>query len=124
LKEYRRNSDEFSVAHHRETSTKIPARVEEEIERELMLEKNLIDDSTLPITNYNYSAIRDRLAKQGIVVSLSTIIHRAKSLGCYQPHPKKKVHDREVSTTAIGTLIQHDGSHHRWFHLMPGSGGF
>jgi hypothetical protein len=75
-KEYRRNSDEFSVAYHRETSARIPARVEEEIERELMLEKNLIDDSTLPITHYNYSAIRDRLAKQGIIVSLSTIIHR------------------------------------------------
>jgi chaperone required for assembly of F1-ATPase len=54
-----------------------------------MLEKNLIDNSTLPITSYNYSAIRDRLAKQGIVVSLSTIIHRARSLGCYQPHPGK-----------------------------------
>jgi hypothetical protein len=114
LKEYRRNSDEFSVAYHRETTTRIPARVEEEIERELMLEKNLIDDSTLPITSYNYSAIRDRLVRRGIVVSLSTIIQRAKSLGCYQPHPRKKVHDREVITTAIGALIQHDGSHHRW----------
>jgi hypothetical protein len=88
--------------------------VEEEIERELMLEKNLIDDSTLPITSYNYSAIRDRLVRRGIAVSLSTIIQRAKSLGCYQPHPRKKVHDREVITTAIGALIQHDGSHHRW----------
>jgi hypothetical protein len=62
LKEYRRNSDEFSVAYHRETTTRIPARVEEEIEKEL----------------------------------------------------RKKVHDREVITTAIGALIQHDGSHHRW----------
>jgi hypothetical protein len=26
----------------------------------------------------------------------------------------KKAHDREVITTAIGALIQHDGSHHRW----------
>jgi hypothetical protein len=47
-------------------------------------------------------------------VSSPTIIARAKSLGCYQPHARKKVHDREVITTAIGTLIQHDGSHHRW----------
>ena len=79
-----------------------------------MLEKNLIDDSTLPITTYNYSAIRDRLAKRGIKVALSTIIDRAKGLGCYQAHPKKKAHDREVVTTAIGALIQHDASHHRW----------
>jgi hypothetical protein len=54
------------------------------------------------------------LAKQGIVVSLSTVIHRARSLGCYQPHPRKKAHDREVITTAVGALIQHDASHHRW----------
>jgi len=59
-------------------------------------------------------AIRDRLADRGIIVALSTIIDRAKGLGCYQPQPKKKVHDREVITTAIGALIQHDGSHHRW----------
>jgi hypothetical protein len=114
LKRYRVDANNFVLACHRQTLTRIPARVEEGIERELMLEKSLIDDSTLPITNYNYSAIRDRLAKQGVVVSLSTIIHRAKSLGCYQPHPRKKVHDREVITTAIGALIQHDGSHHRW----------
>jgi hypothetical protein len=79
-----------------------------------MLEKNLTDDSTLPITTYNYSAIRDQLAKRGIKVALSTIINRAKGLGCYHTHPKKKAHDREVITTAIGALIQHDASHHRW----------
>ncbi len=114
LREYRHSPNEFSLAYHRETPTRISARVEKEIEKELMLQKNLLDDSTLPITSYNYSAIRDRLAKQGIVIALSTIIDRAKSLGCHQTHPKKKAHDREVVTTAIGALIQHDASHHRW----------
>ena len=114
LREYRHNPDEFTLTYHRETPTRLPARVEKEIEKELMLEKDLIDDSTLPITTYNYSAVRDRLAQQEIVVALSTIIDRAKSLGCYQAHPRKKVHDREVVTTAIGALIQHDASHHRW----------
>jgi len=114
LKEYRRNSDEFSLAYHRETPTKIPARVEKEIAAELMLEKGLVEDPSLPISGYNYSAIRDRLAKHDIKVALSTIIDRAKGLGCYQPHPRKKVHDREVVTTAIGALIQHDASHHKW----------
>ena len=47
-------------------------------------------------------------------MSSPTIIERARSLGCYQPHPRKKVHDREVITTAIGASIQHDASHHRW----------
>ncbi len=114
LREYRHNTDEFSLAYHRETPTRIPARVENEIEKELMLEKDLIDDSTLPITTYNYSAIRDRLIRRDIRVSSPTIIARARSLGCYQSHPRKKVHDREVVTTAIGALIQHDASHHRW----------
>ena len=79
--------------------------VEQEIEKELILEKNLIDDSTLPVTACNYSAIGDRLAKRGIIVALSTIIDRAKGLGCYQPHTRKKAHDREIITSAIGTLI-------------------
>jgi len=114
LKGYRRNPDEFSLAYHRETPTRIPARVEKEIEAALMLERGLIEDPSLPISGYNYSAIRDRLAGHHIKVSLSTIIDRAKGLGCYQPHPKKKAHDHEVVTTAIGALIQHDASHHKW----------
>ena len=114
LREYRHNSDEFSLAYHRETPTRIPSWVEKEIEKELTLEKDLIDDPTLPITTYNYSVIKDRLAKHDIKVALSTIIGRAKGLGCYQSHPRKKAHDREVVTTAIGALIQHYASHHRW----------
>lgn len=115
LKEYRHNSDTFSIAYQRESPTRrLSTSVEKEIKEELMLEKSLIDDPTLPITTYNYSAVRDRLAKRGIMVALSTIIDRARSLGCYQPHSRKKVHDSEVVTTAIGALIQHDGSHHRW----------
>ncbi len=114
LREYRHNPDEFSLTYQRATPTRLPASAEREIEAELMLEKGLIEDPSLPISGYNYSAIRDRLAKHDIKIALSTIIGRARSLGCYQPHPRKKVHDREVVTTAIGALIQHDASHHRW----------
>ena len=114
LRQYRHDPEKFSLTYQRETPTRLSASVEKEIENELMLEKELIDDSTLPITTYNYSAIRDRLAKRGVIVSSPTIIERAKGLGCYQPHPARKAHDREVVTTAIGALIQHDASHHRW----------
>jgi hypothetical protein len=114
LKQCRANHDQFSIAYHRASSPRIAARLEEEMEKELMVDKGLIDDPTLPITTYNYSAIRDRLAKRELRVSLSTIVARAKNLGCYQAHPKKKAHDREVVTTAIGALIQHDASLHRW----------
>ena len=74
LRQYRQNTDKFSLAYERTTPLKLPASVEKEIERELMLEKGLVDDSTLPITSYNYSAIRDRLAKCGVIVSSPTII--------------------------------------------------
>jgi len=114
LTQYRRHPDNFSLAYQRTTSTKLPTSVEREIEKELMLEKSLIEDPSLPITTYNYSFIRNRLAERGIMVSSPTIIDRARGLGCYQPHPRKKAHDREVVTAAIGALIQHDASHHRW----------
>jgi hypothetical protein len=114
LREYRYNPDEFSLTYQRAIPTRLPVSAEKEIEAELMLEKRLIEDPSLPISGYNYSAIRDRLAKHDIKIALSTIIGRARSLGCYQHHPRKKVHDREVVTTAIGALVQHDASHHRW----------
>jgi len=114
LRQYRWGMDEFSLAYHRATPTRLPASAEKKIEAELILEKGLIEEPSLPVSNYNYAAIRDRLAKRGVIVSSPTIIARAKSLGCYQPHLRKKAHDRKVVTTAIGALIQHDASHHRW----------
>jgi hypothetical protein len=115
LGEYRRNPDGFALTYQRATPTRLSASVEEAIKTQLISERSLIEDPSLPISGYNYSAIKDRLAyKQHIKVSLSTIIGRAKGLGCYQPHPRTKAHDREVVTAAIGALIQHDASHHKW----------
>ena len=96
LGRYRRGMEEFSLAYHRTSVSRLPASAE------------------MPISGYNYAAIKDRLAKHGVIVSSPTIIARAKDFGCYQPHPRKKAHDREVVTAAIGALIQHDASHHRW----------
>ena len=114
LRQYRRGMGAFNLTYQRATPTRLPASTEKEIEAELIVEKGLVEDPSLPITTYNYAAIRDRLATKRITVSSPTIIARAKIMGCYQPHPKKKAHDREVITTAIGALIQHDASHHRW----------
>jgi len=114
LKQYRQNPEGFCLVYKRTTRPRLSAREEAAIESELILEKGLVDEPTLPITTYNYSAIRDRLAKRDVTVSLPTIITRAQSLGCYLPHPRKKAHDREVVTTAVGALIQHDASHHCW----------
>lgn len=113
LKQFRANPDDFAIRYLRATNSRLPSSTEEKIQKELLREKQLIDDPSLPITSYNYSAIKDRLEKD-VRVSLPTIIDRAKALGCYNNHPQHKAHDRQVITTAIGSLIQHDASHHRW----------
>ncbi len=115
LKAYRKSPEDFSVAYERQSSGRLSTAVELAIKKELGREKKLVEDKRLPISGYNYSALRDRLKKKGIKVSVSTIINRAKGLDCYKPRKKRrKTHDREVSTASIGALIQHDSSRHLW----------
>lgn len=114
LKAYRCDPAGFSIVYKRAAAARLSAETESAIAAELLAEKGLIDDPDLPITNYNYLALRDRLKTKGFTVSATTITKRAKQLGCYLPHHKHKVHDREVITTTIGALIQHDASTHRW----------
>ncbi|MGA9534042.1 MAG: hypothetical protein WBR18_15075 [Anaerolineales bacterium] len=109
---YQAEPEAFAIGYQRSSPGRISADAEAVIELELLRERNLIDDPDLPITSYNYSALRDRLLKQGISVSVNTIIDRAKKLGCHQPRKKHKTHDREVLTGSIGALIQQDGSTH------------
>ena len=114
LKEYRQSPNTFSLLYKRATPAKLSTAVEVEIEKELLREKELVEDKRLPISGYNYSALKDRLRKKEIEVSVTTIIHRAKSLDCYKPRRKTKAHDREVLTASIGALVQHDASLHLW----------
>jgi hypothetical protein len=114
LKAYRSSPAAFSIVYERNTPTKLPASTEATIQKELLREKELVEDPRLPISDYNYSALRDRLNQKGIKVSATTITARAKQLDCYKPHPKGKAHDREVVTAAIGALVQHDASLHLW----------
>lgn len=115
LKQYRKDPQVFTLIYRRHTPPKLNSEVSLAIQDGLLFEKKLIEDPTLPIFSYNYSALRDRLLeKQGIKVSVTTIIKKAKELSCYQPKRKAKSHERQVLTTAIGALIQHDTSFHRW----------
>jgi transposase len=114
LKKYRDDPSDFSVSYQRHTPGKLSVETEQTIQQELRREKDLVDNPELPISSYNYSALRDRLKHNGIEVSLPTIIKRAKEQECYQPRRKGKTHDREVVTTAIGAMIQHDASTHLW----------
>jgi hypothetical protein len=114
LKSYRQNPETFSIAYVRTTPPRLSAQVESEIEHALLQERQIVEDPQLPISEYNYTALRDRLRKQGIEVSVTTIINRAKKLGCHNLRRKKKSHDREVITGSIGALVQHDASPHLW----------
>ncbi len=114
LKDYRADPANFTIQYERSAQSRLSEETEQAIETELKREKELVDDVQLPISSYNYSALRDRLRKKDIQVSVPTIIKRAKQLDCYIPHRKHKIHDREVITTAIGALVQHDASLHQW----------
>jgi len=114
LKEYRRDPATFSIDYQCKTPARLSPEVDVAIAEELLLEKALIENPDLPIYNYNYLAMRDRLKTKGITVSATTITKRAKELCCYLPHRKQQVHDREVITSTIGALVQHDASTHHW----------
>lgn len=117
LEKYRSDPEAELVSYKRKSVGKISAEDEELIRHELECEKALVEDKRLPISSYNYSAMRDRLKKKGVEVSVPTIIKRAKEQACYIARKKEKVHDRQVITSAIGELIQHDASWHLWSPL-------
>jgi hypothetical protein len=114
LKSYRQDPQAFSIDYQRSTHGRLSEEVENQIKHELFRDKALIDDPELPIHDYNYAALVDRLKKQDIQVSTTTVIKRAKALKCYKPKKKGKTHDQEVLTASIGDLIQHDASLHKW----------
>ena len=115
IKNYRTSPEAFSIKYERKIHSRLSDQAEEKIQNELNRDKELVDNKDLPVYGYNYAALNDRLRKEGIQVSTTTIIKRAKSLGCYQAKKRKKdAHDREVITSATGDLIQHDASIHKW----------
>ena len=117
MKVYRQAPEAFTIAYQRQTPGRLSAEVEAEIERALFREKALVEDPDMPISSYNYAAMKDRLQAGGIKISVTTIIDRAKKLDCHRPRRRRKVHDREVLTASIGALIQHDASTHLWSPL-------
>ena len=116
LKQYKENPQQFTVRYHR---TKAPRTIcpviEQNILKELSIDKKIIQNKEIPLKSYNYSFIKDRLkGTYHQKVSLPTIINRAKKHGFYLKKPKKTAHDREVLTRYAGELVQHDSSYHLW----------
>jgi hypothetical protein len=116
LKQYREDPPHFTIQYHRTAPPRsISAEIEQNILKELAIEKRIIRDKEIPLSTYNYSYIKDRLRKtHRQKVSLNTIIHRAKKHGFYLKKPRRPLHDREVLTRYAGELIQHDSSYHLW----------
>jgi len=117
LRVFREDPKNFTIAYNRKTPAKLSSQAESKIKKALLREKKIVEDPDLPISGYNYTAIHDRLKKEGVQVSVPTIINRAKQLNCHKPRKKTKSHDREVLTESIGALIQHDASKHLWAPL-------
>jgi hypothetical protein len=116
LASYQKNPLEFSIQYVRKQKTRqISHDIEENILKELAVEKRLIQDKDVPIRSYNYSYIKDCLSKHyHQYVSLPTIINRARQHDFYLKKSKRTAHDREVLTNYTGELIQHDSSYHLW----------
>jgi hypothetical protein len=114
LKAYRQDPEGFTIAYRRSAPAKLSPEAEDAIKAALLREKAIVEDPDLPISSYNYTAIRDRLQAMGIKVSVTTVIDRAKKLDCHKPRRRRKAHDREVVTASVGALIQHDASTHLW----------
>lgn len=117
IKQYRENPEDFSIQYNRKARTRAISRsIEENIIKELSIEKELIEDTDVPLKSYNYSYIKDLLErKYNQNVSLPTIIDRARKNDFYlKKKPKRTVHDREVLTNYVSEIIQHDSSYHLW----------
>ena len=113
--QYREDPKHFSIQYQRTTPARISLEVEQNLFRELAIEKGIIQDKEIPLKSYNYSFIKDHLRKKyRQKVSLTTVIRRAKKHGFYLKKPKRTHHDREVLTRYVGELIQHDASYHLW----------
>jgi transposase len=115
INQYREDPQHFSIQYQRATPPRISPELEQNILKELTIEKGLIQDKETPLKSYNYSFIKDHLRKKyRQKVSLTTVIRRAKKHGFYLKKPKRTAHDREVLTRYVGELIQHDSSYHLW----------
>jgi len=115
FKQYTEDPQHFTIQYERNTPPRISKDIEQNILKELTIEKEIIQNKEIPLKSYNYSFIKDRLKKEyRQKVSVTTVIRRAKEHGSYLKKPKRSSHDREVLTRYVGELIQHDSSYHLW----------
>lgn len=116
LKTYRQNPSEFGISYGRTSvNHKLSVESDEKIAKILRDEKELIRDPNVRVGKYNFSALSDELKREnGISASSETI--RKKAIAWKMHHPKERFAKiyREVETTKIGRLFQHDTCIHQW----------
>lgn len=83
MKKYRGAPDLFSLDYKRQgVSHQIDPKAEQKIISELKKDAKIIEDKNNPVQNYNYSYVKEILEKKHkVIVSLPTIISRAKKMG-------------------------------------------
>lgn len=83
MKSYRETPDSFSMDYKRKgVSHRIDPKAEQKIISELKKDARIIEDKSNPVQIYNYSYLKEILEKKHkVVVSLPTIIARAKKMG-------------------------------------------
>lgn len=115
LKNYRQNPENFDINYPRKTTNyRLPKSLDKVIRHELKREKAIIDNPRIAIRRFNFEAIRlEIIRKTKTKISTQTIRNRAIDWNFYRPKSAPGPY-REVETTAIGYLLQHDSSYHYW----------
>lgn len=111
---YQREQEKFSLVYKRSHANHVlSSGTQELILKELMRQKEQIEDHDIPLYRYNYTYAKDALErKEDIVVSVSTVSRLAHKYGYVKKRRKKNEHTKTVKTDCIGELVQHDASHH------------
>lgn len=91
LKQYRSSPEGFTIEYHRESKGLLSQAVEEKIQYLLLQEKHLVENKELPIGNYNYAALADRLKKAGVKVSTTTISNGPNHRAVISPRKRRKI---------------------------------
>lgn len=116
LRKHRKDPKNFTIAYARnKPNYRLLKKVDRVIREELQKDRELIGDKEVPISCYNYAAVRDNVVKRiNRKISVQTVRNRAKKWGYWiSKHKKEKAIPREVVTEAAGMLLQHDSSHHK-----------
>lgn len=69
LRQYHQDPQGSSLTYRWSSPAKLSWAIENEITRQLVRENKLVENPHIPISDNNYSALRDRLAKRGMSVS-------------------------------------------------------